>query len=368
LWLLLQPFILDDNYLANFTEVKSQFLVPLLFFFIGIFLASFQYKRLSAKILLNIIFFSGFLHILIVTFMSIVIFIQTGSLPIRKVYLVPVDEINYLSGIIYSMYLAEIYNRIIHNKSFLTIHKYILPLIFIIFIFSIYIQGMRWGIVTFSGTSTLFLFILLFKIKMSLMKKISITLVFLGILGSMLYANIKYDKRWSTITESINIVLNDKSLYWVNKHKYPCPKLSNGKCVNLSNYLRLAQQINGYKLLIDFPNGSGYSRYAYKNAIQKKYDAGENSFNFPHSSILNLSVGVGFIGITLYLSFLFFVVKFLLKQDDTYPKFFTLFFLLTFHARAVVDSVMMNHNLKIFFLLLGIGLIASISRNKEQNY
>ncbi len=368
LWLLLQPLILNLKYIDAFKEIKSQFLIPLLFFFIGIFLTTFQHKKITARTLINIIFFSGFLHLLIVVFMSIVLFLKTGTLPIRKVYLVPVDEINYLSGIIYSMFLAEVYNRIVNkNKPFLYLNQYLLPIIFLVFVFSIYIQGMRWGVVTFSGTSTLFLIIVLFNINMSLIKKLTIFLLFLGILSTMVYENFKHDKRWGDLIETVSIVLQDNSLYWVNKHKYPCPKLSNGECVNLSNYVRLAQQINGYKLLLDFPNGVGYSRYAYKNAIQHKYDAGENSFNFPHSSIVNLCIGVGFIGIMLYLIFLFFIIKFLVVQKNSYSKFFTLFFLFTFHTRSLVDSVMMNHNLKIFFLLLGIGLVSSISHNKEKN-
>jgi len=363
LWILFQPFIL---HFAFPTEIKGQFIVPLSFFFIGILLPLLQHKYLTPKIMLNIVFFSGFLHLLIVVFSALYIFFTTGELPIRKVYIVPFDEINYLSGIMYAMFLAEIYNRIINQKSFLYLKGYLLPFIFLIFVFSIYIQGVRWGVVTFTGTTIFFIIILMFKAKISNLKKLVIFSISIILLSGLIYKNIQYDKRWKSIIETVNIVLHDKSLYWVNRHKYPCPKLSNGKCVDLSNYLRPSQQIHGYKLLLDYPNGTGYSRYSYKNAIQHKYDAGENSFNFPHSSILNLAIGIGFVGIFLYFLFLFFTTKKLLGQQESYYKFFTLFFLVTFHARAMVDSILMNHNLKIFFLLLGIGLISSIIKSEEK--
>lgn len=362
LWILFQPLILN---FAFPTEIKSQFIVPVTFFFIGIFLPLVKHKYLTPKNMINIIFFSGFLHLVIVVFGALYIFINTGHLPIRKVYIVPVDELNYLLGIIYSMFLAEIYNRVINQKSFLYLKNYLLPFIFILFVFSVYIQGMRWGIVTFTSTTFFFLIIIMFQSQISVYKKLLTFIIFITLLSTLLYKNIQYDKRWHTIIETMNIVLHDKSLYWVNRHIYPCPKLSNGQCVNLSNYLRPSQQLHGYKLLLDYPNGIGYSRYSYKNAIQDKYKAGKNSFNFPHSSILNLAIGLGFIGIGLYIIFLFYLCKKLLSQKASYYKFFTLFFLFSFHARAIVDTIFMNHNAKVFFLLIGIGLISSIMHEEE---
>ncbi len=364
-WIVFQAvFIADDN-MAILKEVKSQFIVPLLFFLVGIYFVSLKYKILTCANIFNIIFFTGFLHILIIVIIALYTYLTQSYLPIRKVYILPVDEVSFLTNLIYALFLSEIYSRLIYKKHVLRLGNFLLLLIFILFSFSVYLQGMRWGMITFITANLCFGIIILFQIKITLIKKILAFFSLVFLLVFLLQANIKSDNRWNSIIETVGIVYNDNSLYWINPSKYPCPKLKNGACVNMSNYLRLAQMINGIKLIKDFPFGVGYSRYSYKIAINKKYHNNAGVYDFPHSGMLNLLIGIGIPGMILYLLFFFFLIKILLTLSFSYYKVFTLFFIVAFHIRGIVDMTFMNHNLKVFMLLVGIGIICSLIRSKD---
>lgn len=353
-------FFLSDDITKALKEIKGQLIVPLIFLFFGIFIVALNNRLLTKRKIFNILFFTGFSHILIITIISLNTFINNGYLPIRKVYILPVDEVSFLTNLLYAMFLTEIYNRMITNKNTLFASNIILGVIFLIFSFSVYLQGMRWGVITFSATSFIFIIFYLYKSPILFFKKILIFLVLMSVITTALILNIKQDKRWDSIVETIPIAIKSDSLYWVNPSKYPCPKLKNGKCVDMSNYLRLAQQINGYKLIIDFPLGVGYSRYAYENALNKRYNNEAGVFDFPHSGILNLLIGIGIPGILLYIIFLYLIIKRILYSKHSYYKIFTIFFIVAFHTRSFVDMTFMNHNLKVFMLLFGLGIGSSI--------
>lgn len=367
IWITFQPFIFHDINLKTLSEVRGQFLVPLLFFISGSLFVLSNFKFLTYRKIFNILFFIGFLHVFIVVFMALFNYYQIGHLPIRKYYILNVNEVSYFTNLIYALFLAEVYSRVVHNKTFLFINIFFIPIIFITFIFSIYLQGMRWGIVTFTISSLFFLIAFVYEMKIAFIKKIILAFSIIFMISLMLYGNFKNDTRWKELPETVKIVFNDHSLYWVNAGKYPCPKLENGKCVGLSNYLRLAQFINGLKLLEEFPLGVGYSRRAYQEVVIRKYNDNDESFNFPHSGMINMFIGVGFLGIIFYFLFLFFMIKKISKFEFSYSKLFILFFILAFHSRSFVDMTFMNHNLKVFFFILGIGIFSAL-KEENKNY
>jgi hypothetical protein len=365
IWIIIQPLFFDKIDYSIFSEIKSQFIVPLLFFLSGALLVISNFKFLNYKVIFNIIFYAGFLHVFLVVIFALVEYIEIGYLPIRKSYLLEVNEMSYFTNLVYALFLAEVYSRLVKNKMFLFFNNYTILLFFSIFIFSVYLQGMRWGVITFCITSIFFLFFFSVQIKVSNLKKIAISVFFLSIFSGIFIMNIKYDKRWSSMLETIQIVLKDRSLYWIDKEKYECPKLSNGECVNLSNYLRLKQFLEAITLVKEYPLGVGYSRHAYQNLINEIYNSDDDSFNFPHSGMINLFVGVGIIGMLLYLGFLIYLIISLINSKSSYAKIFTMFFIVAFHSRSFVDMTFMNHNLKIYFFILGIGLSSVMFENKK---
>jgi len=366
-WIITQPLVLYHTISKAPTEIKGQLLIPILFLFLGICIIAINNRYLTKKRIINLLFFTGFSHICIVIIMSLYNFIHLGYLPIRQIYILPVDEVSFLTNLVYAMFLTEIYTRIIYKQKVLYTKNWILVLFFIIFAFSVYLQGMRWGAITFSLSTLSFLILILYQSNFNFYKKLLVIISLSCIISLTLGFNIKQDKRWSSIIETISIVINDKSLYWVNPSaEHPCPKLKNGECVDISNYLRLAQQIHGYGLITDYPLGVGYSRYAYQNAINDKYNNTAGVFDFPHSGILNLLIGVGIPGIILYILFFYLLIIKLLKSAPSYYKFFTIFFIIAFHMRSFIDMTFMNHNLKVFMLLLGIGIGSSILKKQEK--
>lgn len=364
IWIILQPFIVSGEQ-NIFSEIKSQFIVPILFCISGILLVLSKFKYLNYYIIFNLIFYAGFLHVCIVIIMALFEYFALGYLPVRTSYLLEIREMSYFTNLVYAFFLAEIYIRLQKNKSFLFFNNLLIPLFLLIFIFSVYLQGMRWGVITFCLSSVFFFIIYFLSIKMVMLKKLLTSIIFILLLFGLFFMNLKYDKRWDSILETINITMNDNSLYWVNKNEYPCPKLSNGECVDLSNYLRLKQFIEGLKLVKDYPLGRGYSRHAYQELIIEIYHDDKESFNFPHSGIINLFIGVGFIGIFLYMGFNMYIVLKLINLESSYPKIFTIFFIVSFHTRSFVDMTFMNHNLKLYFFILGIGLVSALLENER---
>ncbi len=364
IWIIVQPFIIDSE-IRVATEIRGQLIIPISFFCAGILIVISKFKYLNYQIIFNLIFYTGFLHVSLVIIFALSEYFTLGYLPIRRSYLLEIREMSYFTNLIYAFFLAEIYIRLQNNKRFLYFNNLLIPLFLFIFIFSVYLQGMRWGVITFCFSSIFFFLLYFISSKINRLKKIFISIIFIFVLLGLAIMNIKYDKRWNSFVETISITLNDKSLYWIDKDKYPCPKLKNGECVDLSNYLRLKQFIEGVNLILEYPLGNGYSRHSYQDLINKIYKSDDNSFNFPHSGIINLFLGVGIFGMILYLAFIIFLISKLLSFQLSYPKIFTIFFIISFHSRALVDMTFMNHNLKIFFFILGIGIVASLYEDKR---
>lgn len=364
-WILFQPIITSRGY--RLTEILSQFFSPLIYFCVGIFIAILLPKK-SQKIVINIIFFIGFSHLLILLILAGYHFFQFGSIPIRKVFILPVDEISYLTNLIYSMFLAEIYTRFKYNQKYLYLSNFSIPFIFLAFIIAIYLEGMRWGVITFSLTTITFILFYLFTSNHSKFKKFSVFSLTVIFVIFLVLGNLKSDKRWSSITETANIAIHSSSLYWLNPTKFPCPKLSNGQCVNMSNYLHLSQQIHGYKTFFNYyPLGIGYSRYAYKNMMDEQYNNQEGGFDFPHSGILNLIIGIGIPGFAFYLAFILSLLYMLLKLSPSFSQIFTIFFIIAYNTRGIIDMTFMNHSLKVFFFLLGLGISTAIFFNQQES-
>lgn len=364
IWIIIQPYIIDSE-IRVVTEIRGQFIIPIAFFCAGILIAISKFKYLNYQIIFNLIYYTGFLHVFLVIVFALSEYFLLGYLPIRKSYLLEIREMSYFTNLIYAFFLAEIYIRLQDNKKFLYFNNLFIPLFLFIFVFSVYLQGMRWGVITFCFSSVFFFLLYFISSKINRLKKILISSSFIFVLLGLATMNIEYDKRWNSFMETISITLNDKSLYWIDKDKYPCPKLKSGECVDLSNYLRLKQFIEGVNLIVEYPMGNGYSRHSYQYLVNKIYKNDDNSFNFPHSGIINLFLGVGILGMILYLSFVIFLISKLLSFQLSYPKIFTIFFIISFHSRALVDMTFMNHNLKIYFFILGIGMVSSLYEDKR---
>jgi len=363
IWLIFQALFLSEHSTYILNEIRGQFLTPIIYFIIGLLLYNYNFISINKRIILNLIFFSGFAHILIITVYATFYFLTNHNLPYRFELLMRVDEISFYTNLFYIIFLTEIYYRINFKNNFLFLNRYFMFIFFLIFIFSIYLQGMRLGVLSFISTSSFFFLILVIFMDTNKIKKIFYLFVIVIFLSTLSIYSIKKDSRWDTLIQTIPIAISSDSLYWLNKQKYEIPKLPNGKSVNLSNYLRIAQQVNGYKMIINYPFGVGYSRRAYKHALEKKYNMG---YGHPHSGILNFILGVGIIGFLIYLIFLISIVKIANKNKNNEIFYiFTIIIIITYHSRALIDMTFQNHMLQLFMFFLGIGLSSTIMISKK---
>ncbi len=227
-------------------------------------------------------------------------------------------------------------------------------------IFSIYVVGTRLGAITF-----LFLtFALgLFFINNMENKKAAIAIFISIFIGgfTVLYMNIKTDKRWQTLFNTIPIALQtEKYKYWLDRKKYKKPLLPNGKPINDSNYLRPAQLKVASELFLENPLGVGFGRRAYKHALLKKYGEGHGH---PHSGLLNLAIGVGIIGTIFWILFSLSLIYFGYKRYIKYhsiPSLILFFIVIGFNSRSFIDMTFQNHNLVMFMMLAGLLSFASL--------
>ena len=88
-----------------------------------------------------------------------------------------------------------------------------------------------------------------------------------------------------------------------------------------------------------------------------------------HSGVLDLALGVGIPGLLLWSLFIYTASsnsfrKF--KESFSYFSLLSLFFIMGFYGRSIVDSNMRDHMFLQFMLLLGISLICMFNVKKDE--
>ena len=86
IWILFQPILVANDIFKTYGEIKGQLLVPFLYLIIGIFLILLNYKILTPKKVINIIFLTGFSHIIIIIVLTTNTYFQAGHLPVGSLF------------------------------------------------------------------------------------------------------------------------------------------------------------------------------------------------------------------------------------------------------------------------------------------
>lgn len=182
----------------------------------------------------------------------------------------------------------------------------------------------------------------------------SITLL---ILGAAAYSSYKSDSRWETFFETIPIAWDtDSHKNWMTLGKYPV--LPDGRTVDISAYERISMISEGIKLVADHPLGWGYGRNAFGHAIKDKYGSeAYSSYSHSHSALIDLAVSTGIPGLLLWLLFIGRIALTAWrgwKNGGTPEALLSLFLIINFIGRSSIDSIMRDHMMEQFMLLLGI--------------
>ncbi len=173
------------------------------------------------------------------------------------------------------------------------------------------------------------------------------------------------DPRWKTLWATVPIALDTSGhLYWLNMARFPIPHLPDGQAVSQSNYLRIAWIKEGLEAIARNPWGVGYGRSAFAHAIKAKFGA-ISRVEGPNNSLLDIAVGSGVIGVTLWLGWIFSLGRMVsvrihgVVDSDAFAARFLLLIVLSFGIRMAMDSDMQNYTLEQF--CFAIGLLAPLA-------
>ena len=134
--------------------------------------------------------------------------------------------------------------------------------------------------------------------------------------------------------------------------------------------MRVAWATKGVEYIKNDIFGIGYGRNVFGHAI-KKYEKDFESMRgyHYHSGIIDFTIGVGIIGLVIWLFFVGRIVissALVFVNSGHYFSLMSLFITSGFFMRSIVDSNMRDHMFKQFFLILGIALNLAAFENKKK--
>lgn len=377
LFILLHSVFVSSEPAWSLSEFKSHWVYPMLYFLIGLLLSFYAYaiQFFSKEKIVNTIFFVLFLHILLLDLFAASAMFKGAELSFMRYggLLESPASANYLTNILASILVVESLYRLRLNKKVLKVSNWVLSLLVILVVISYIFEGIRIGFIClfFIGLGWIYFYFLGNK-KMSL-KKIAFTIpIFVLIFCLPLASNIKNDARWSSIIKTIPLVMDtDSNSYWQNsKNKTIVPKFKDGKVSSESNYLRMTWILKGFEYIKINPIGIGFGRNSFGHAIQI-YEKNDNVRGYhSHSSIIDLTIGIGILGSLIWFFFIFRVLHISYKKaskDFDYYALLTIFLTSIFFIRSIVDSNMRDHIFQNFMLILGITFSLMLYGKEKKN-
>jgi hypothetical protein len=374
IWLIIGYIFVSDFSSNVLKELKGQWGLPLLSFLLGyiimINLKNINNKYFNLKQILLIVFIALFLHIVYLDLFELHYYLDTKNIITRiSGLLASPDRANMLTNLLLALLVTEIIYRIRTNKDFLPISNFLLGFFTFLTILSSAFEGMRNGVVAILFMSTTAIFFTFYKNKIITLKlKVSIAIFLIGLLGIPFSYNIKHDKRWESLIETVPIALDTKNnKYWFDSDKYSLPKLSNGEDVNESNYDRIAWFKAGLMLSFEKPFGIGYQRNSFGKALFLKYGP-HHANSHAHSSFIEWLLAMGYIGVILWIVLIIYITILCFRYFKRYNSYFSIFLfyvIMGTMARAVVDTNMRDHMFLTFMFFVGFSLVGMFYEKKE---
>ncbi len=371
-YIFIHSIFIADEVSWSLSQFRTQWVYPMIYFMMGVSLASMasidQYFKVET--LITILFFSLLIHIIYLDLVAIFSYFETSVLMSRYGGLTKSPALSsYVSNILISMIIVEFICRLKKKKRILKMGSSWLTFFLFLCIFSSIIAGMRFGAVSlFFMSFTALILIVIDNENFNNRAKGLVTISLFILCTLPLAYNAKNDVRWHSLLETIPIAIDtENNSYWRDLDNPP--KLSNGADVNSSNYMRIAWASKGLEYIKNDIFGIGYGRNVFGHAIQK-YEKDFESLRglHSHSGIIDFTIGVGIIGLLLWLFFVGRIVvssALIFINSGNYFSLMSLFITSGFFIRSIVDGNMRDHMFKQFFLILGIALAMAAFENKK---
>lgn len=372
-WILAVSLANVDRPFTAFSDIKSDWIFPLMYFFLAIVLGAYSLRQ-NESTQYNIyltIFTVMFIHVLYVDLHALKHYLDHKELLTRFAGLAEgPDKSNYITNILLAFLIPEIIYRLRTGKRLLRVNNPILALLILLLLCSSIVEATRNGvaaIILIGVLGTLFFFVGNKGIskRVKIFSGVALTL---SLIAPMLY-NINQDERWTRLIDTLPIARDtQQNRFWLNSNKYSVPKLPNGEYVELSTYLRVSWLTEGFKIIGENPWGIGYAKNAFGHAIKEKYDDAAKNIGHSHSGALDLTIGTGIPGLIIWLSFGIYLCYLSYIYFLRYESVFALilfFNVAGFYSRFLVDSIMRDHMFLTFMFITGFALIFMLRDRSE---
>lgn len=373
IYIFFHSIFIADEVSWSLSQYRTQWIYPMIYFMMGFSIATIAYLNLyfDIRTLLVVLFYSLFAHIIFVDIVVIYKFLESGNLMLNYGGLTKSPVLSsYVSNIIISIIIIEFIYRLKEKKKILQLNNSFLLASLSLCIFSSIIGGLRFGAISlFFMSLTALVLVVIDNDHFNNKAKASVSLAMLILCALPLLYNAKSDDRWLSLIETIPIAFDTENhTYWRDNEKIP--KLSNGDEVSHSNYMRIAWAVKGFEYIKNDLFGIGYGRNVFGHAIQKYEKSSEEiRGRHSHSGIIDFTIGVGLIGLAIWLFFMgriIIISALSYLNSGNYFSLMTLFISSGFFIRSIVDSNMRDHMFKQFFLILGIAMtLAAYENNKK---
>ena len=284
------------------------------------------------------------------------------------------DKSNYLTNLFLCFLLAESLYRLLSKKRALPFSNVLLGSTAGIALFSMFAERMRNGVAVFVLMLLIVGLLWLLAQKNKLRKTglvvVAAALVVITLGGLSLAAAIKGGSDLKKLIETAPVAWDtEHHLGWLDEKKYGLPALPNGETVDPSAYMRIAWLKQGLLIIGEHPFGIGFGRNAYGHGLKAKYGEGAGH---SHSGLLDFAIGTGIPGALLWLGFLVSLLRLAWKRTratHSHAAILLMLLLLDFGARMFLDSVIRDHMLQQFMLLVGFASVIMMrgTQGKERS-
>jgi len=372
IYILIHSMHISHEPIWSLNEFRGHWLYPILYFIMGILLAfaTQNEKYFDKRVLFSVLFYSLSLHILYINLSALEEFIKHDVIVRRYGGLsVSVAAASYLTNMLFALVASEALYRFLKKDRVISVSNTGLVIVFFLCILSAIIESSRFGIILSILIFIMAILLFVKKSDVSCTLKSIYSIFFISLISTPLVYSLNTDPRWGLVEDTVRIVSEGgNNKHWLDMKAEPL-KTSDGKPVS-SGYLRMAWFVTGVEYILKDPAGVGYGRNSFGHAIE--INEGDDRFRgaHAHSSIVDLTVGVGILGLVVWMFFVFKVVHYAFikyNKSCNYYSIFTLLIVFDFFIRSFVDSNMRDHMFQEFMLILGLSLALSAHGSKYKS-
>lgn len=371
-WLAMQAVFVSNETRWALGEIRGQWLIACLALLIGAALAA---RRGAARMPDASTITTMLMAVLagqaaISVAQSVAWWFETGALLRQTVHLTGGKlEMSYLANILLAGLTVDLLYRAAGSGGFLRAPVVGVIATLLVALASTFLAGARNGLLgtVFLSLSALTLFVVDRFRRRGFRAAVIASMLLVCMIGAFAFGSFQADRRWESFGESARLAWDiDNNRAWVDSASVAFPKLSDGREVDTSAYLRIAFIHASLRLISDNPLGVGYGRNAFAHALRQTETT---NVGHAHSGLMDLGIGGGIPALILWVALIasLVVVGWRRYFRDNDPHGLLLLLLATgYLGRMTLDSVNRDHMLQIFMFLVGYLLtVSSVTRQHQ---